>query len=78
MKIVSPTELRANIYRLLDEILATGNPLEIVKSGRRLRVVPVESVDKFDNLVRRSDVIIGDPDDLVGIEWADEVNLDLP
>jgi prevent-host-death family protein len=78
MKTVTPTELRSNIYHLLDEVLRTGIPLEINKSGRKLRIVPVEKVDKLQNLVSRPDAIKGDPDDLVDIHWEKDVNLDLP
>lgn len=78
MKTVTPTELRANIYRLLDEVLETGLPLEIKKGDQRLRIVPVEKADKFQNLIARPDVIQGDPDELVTVHWEHEVNLDLP
>ncbi|MCB9077387.1 MAG: type II toxin-antitoxin system Phd/YefM family antitoxin [Anaerolineaceae bacterium] len=67
MKIVTPTELRANIYRLLDEILQTNVPIEVKRGNRLLRIVPVEKPDKFQNLVSMPDVIWGDPEDLVTV-----------
>lgn len=78
MKTVTPTQLRANIYNLLDEVLQTGLPLEIKKGDKKLRIVPVDKVDKLKNLVSRPEAIQGDPDELVEINWMDEVNLDLP
>ncbi len=78
MKTVTPTELRANIYNLLDEVLTTNVPIEINKGGNRLRIIPVKKGDKLQNLVPRPDVIQGNPDDLVNINWKEEVNLDLP
>ncbi len=51
VKTVTPTELRTNIYRLLDEVLQTGVPIEIRRGDRRLRIEPVEKPDKFLNLV---------------------------
>jgi prevent-host-death family protein len=78
MKIVTPTELRANIYQLLDEVLQTGLPIEIKKGERRLRIVPVERQDKFQILASRPDVIQGDPEDLVTLKWEGEAKLDLP
>jgi hypothetical protein len=78
MKSVTPTELRGNLYNLLDEILSTGIPLEIERGGKRLRIIPVETVDKLQGLVHRPDVIQGDPEDLVNLSWEEEVNLDLP
>lgn len=76
MKEVTVTELRSNIYNLLEEVLETGVPLEVSKGGRRLRIAPVTPVDKLANLVKRPDVITGDPEDLVHIEW--EYTVDLP
>ena len=78
MKTISPTELRANIYQLLDEVLITGIPLQINKSGQILKIIPLEPVDKFTKLVPKPGVIQGDPEDLVEISWEDEFNLDLP
>ena len=77
MKTVTPTQLRANIYNLLDEVLETGIPLEIRKGDKKLKIVPLETVDKFQNLVSRPEVIKGDPETLAEISWEDEVNLDL-
>ena len=78
MKTVTPTQLRTNIYNLLDEVLKTGLPLEIKKGDKKLRIVPVDAINKLKNLIARPDVIQGDPDDLVEIDWMDDVNLDLP
>ena len=78
MKTITPTELRANIYKLLDEVLRTGLPIEIKKGDRRLRLIPIEKNDKFNNLISRPDVIHGDPEELVTISWEEEVTLDLP
>jgi prevent-host-death family protein len=76
MKIVTATELRGNIYSLLEEVLATGVPIEVKKGGRKLRIVPADSVDKLQNLVYRPEVILGDANDLADLEW--EFGLDLP
>ncbi len=78
MKTVTPTELRANIYKLLDEVLQTGLPLEIKKGDQRLRIVPIAQKDKFQNLIPRPDVIRGDPESLVALNWEEAVTLDFP
>lgn len=78
MKTITPTQLRADIYNLLDEILKTGLPLEIKKGDKKLKIVPVGQVDKLKNLIARPEVIQGDPDNLPDIDWTHEVNLDLP
>ena len=51
---LTATELRKNIYKLLDEILETGNPLEIERKGKRLRIFPDEPKSKLDNLKKRN------------------------
>ena len=78
MKTVTATELRTNIYQLLDEVLRSGLPIEVKKGDRKLRIVPVEKVDKFQNLVYRPDAVQGDPEELVTLSWEGEVGLDLP
>lgn len=77
-KQITPTQLRQNLYNLLDEVLNTGIPLEINRGGKLLRIMPVEKVDKLKRLKKRPDVIVGHPDDLIDISWEGEVNLDLP
>jgi prevent-host-death family protein len=78
MKTVSPTELRNNIYKLLDEVLNSGIPIEINKGGKLLRIVPVEKINKLANLTKRPGIITGNPDDLVDIRWEKELNLNIP
>lgn len=78
MKTVTATELRTNIYRLLDEVLQSGLPIEVKRGDRTLRIVPVEKPDKLHGLVHRPEVIQGDPEDLVALSWEGEIGLDLP
>ena len=78
MKKVTLTELSNNIEHLLDEVLKTGIPIEINKNGRLLKIVPVEENDKLQNLIFKPDVVQGNPDDLVNINWEQEMNIDLP
>jgi prevent-host-death family protein len=78
MKTITVTELRGNIYKIIDEVLRTGIPIEINKGGKKLRIIPAEQPDKLQNLISRPDVIKGNPEDIVNITWEREVNLDLP
>ncbi|MBN2010912.1 type II toxin-antitoxin system Phd/YefM family antitoxin [candidate division KSB1 bacterium] len=77
MKTITVTELRGNIYNLLDEVLNTGVPIQITKGDKKLKIMPVDKVDKLQNLVSRPHAIKGNPDDLVNIHWESEVNLDI-
>ncbi|MEI8083231.1 MAG: type II toxin-antitoxin system Phd/YefM family antitoxin [Actinomycetes bacterium] len=69
---ISITELRSNLYRLVDRVLADGTPLEIERNGRLLTISATPPTSKFDALAVRPDVIAGDPEDLVHGDWSDE------
>jgi hypothetical protein len=69
---VSASQLRADIYRLLDQVLETGEPLEIERKGRILKIVAEEGPRGFDALEPHPDAIIGDPDSLVHMDWSSE------
>jgi hypothetical protein len=70
--VVTASALRADIYRILDAVLETGDPVEIERNGRRLRIVADEQLAKLDRLVGRSDAVIGDSDELIHLDWSDE------
>jgi hypothetical protein len=70
--VVTASELRQNVYRLLDEVLETGVPLEGERGGRRLRIVPEEPVSKLARLVPHPDALVGDPEDFEHIDWFHE------
>jgi hypothetical protein len=73
---VSATQLRTNVYRLLDEVLETGRPLEIERNGKTLVISPKEEKSLLDRLPRREGFIVGDPNDLIHIDWSSEWNPD--
>ena len=51
MKVTAST-LRQNVYSILDQALATGEPVEILRKGRRLRIVPEQKPSKLARLKR--------------------------
>lgn len=69
---VTATELRQQIYRLLDEVLESGEPLEVVRKGRRLRIVADEPRDPLARITPIEGLIAGDPEDLVALDWSSE------
>jgi prevent-host-death family protein len=75
---VTASELRQNIYRLLDEVLATGKPLEIERKGRRLRIVPAEPHSRLERIRPHRGAIVGDPDELVHLDWSQAWSGELP
>jgi hypothetical protein len=76
---LTASKLRANVYRLLDEVLDTGKPLEIERNGKLLVIAPKEEKkkgSKLDNLPQRQGAIVGDPDELIHMDWSSEWNPD--
>ena len=69
---VSTSELRANIYRLLDRVIETGEPLEIVRKGRVLRVVSEQPSGKLARLRPHPGFMKDDPESYVHLDWSDE------
>jgi hypothetical protein len=74
---LNASTLRENIYRLLDSVLETGQPLEIERKGKLLRVIPVPGSSKIGNLVKH-DCLRGDPESIVHLDWSREWRHDLP
>ncbi len=69
---LTASKLRENIYRILDRVLKTGKPVEIVRGGKRLKIVPVESKGNLDNLVKRPEYLRCDPEEIVHMDWSKE------
>ena len=70
---ISPSALRANLYKLIDQVIATGEPLEIARRGVIVRLVPPKAKGSWlDELPRRDGVVTGDPDDLPDVDWSDQ------
>lgn len=68
---ITPTQLRANIYEYLDQVLESGEPLEIVRKGRVLRISLEEPLRPLSRLEPHPDYLEGDPEDLVHLDWSD-------
>ncbi len=74
---MSVTALRQNLFKVVDQVLDTGVPVEIERHGKKLLLIPAEPVSKLVNLKRRH-IIVGDPEDLVDLqvcEWREPDNV---
>jgi hypothetical protein len=71
---LTASKLRENIYKVLDQVLETGVPAEIVRGHRRLKIVPADEVPagKLTRLKVRPKALVGDPEDLVHMDWSKE------
>jgi len=67
---LTASRLRQDIYRILDEVLETGVPVEIERRGKVLRIVPPQDCSKLDSLPRR-DYMETDPEEIVHIDWSE-------
>lgn len=69
---LTASQLRANIYRILDQVAESGVPVEIVRRRRRLKIVPADDARprKLDRLKPRPKALRGDPERLVHLDWS--------
>jgi len=70
--LVTPTDFRQNLFKLLDEIIQTGQTLEINRNGNIIQVIPPKKSSKLDRLVAHPDTVIGNSDEIVSIDWSGE------
>ena len=68
---VTASTLRENLYQILDEAISTGVPVEVIRKGELLRIVPERRVSKLSRLKKRKG-FHGDPDDVIGMDWLKE------
>ena len=68
---ITASKLRENVYRILDEAISTGTPVEVIRKGTVLRIVPEKRVSKLARLKTRKG-FKGDPDEIIGIDWLKE------
>ena len=68
-KAMTATELRKDIYRVLDEVLETGVPQEVTRGARTLMIVPAGGRRlRLEDLPRR-EASSCSPDELVETSW---------
>jgi hypothetical protein len=71
-RIVTASELRANVYKLLDEVIETGAALEVERKGRLIRIVAEAPRSKLDRLQKRPGFVRGDASSIVHLDWSSE------
>lgn len=73
---ISITELRANIYNIVDDIIKTGQPVDIERAGKKLRILSINDgqnyTGKLNKLIARPEAISGSPEDFTHIDWSHE------
>lgn len=69
--VITTSALRQNLYRLLDQVLETGVPLEIKRKGKILKIIPPPENDKLDKMPERN-IMNEDPEEYIHIDWSSE------
>ncbi len=76
-ELMTITALRQQLFKIVDQVIATGIPVEIERQGHRVKIVLDEKKSKLANLTAH-DCIVGNPDDLISLdvaEWNETENL---
>ena len=63
---ISATELRQNLYRIIDTVIRTGEPVEVARKHGAVRIVPEAGRSIWDSLEVHEGVA-GD----VEVDWSD-------
>lgn len=69
---MTASKLRQDIYRILDSVIETGEPVEIDRNGVLLRIVPDKyAFKKLDKLKKRT-LTDENSDNFTHIDWTSE------
>ena len=68
---LTASKLRENIYRILDQVLETGVPVEIRRKGKTVRIIAAEPPPKLERLKQRI-YLLEDPEAIVHLDWSAE------
>jgi hypothetical protein len=72
---LTASKLREDIYNILDAVLATGEPVEIERKGRRLLIsADKPPASRLDKIRKRPGMITGSPTDLAEVDWSGSWN----
>lgn len=78
MEKITLTQLRQNLFQVVDQLLAKGETLAIERNGQTLLLVPQSQGSRLGKLKARPLMQQGQPEDLLNLEvaaWQEEKNL---
>ena len=76
---ISKLQVDGEMYQLLEQVINTQVPVEIAFKGKKLLIILEKPTsDKLANLVPHPDCLVGDPEDIVHLDWSKEIHDDLP
>lgn len=70
--IVTPTQLRENIYKILDDVIETQRPIEISRKGQVVRLIfeQKKHPGKLPNIKAHPEAFCVDPDSFIQVDWS--------
>jgi len=68
---LTASKLRENIYRILDQVIETGVPVEVRRKGRIVKIIAEEQPTRTERLRPRA-YLREDPEKLVHCDWSQE------
>lgn len=71
---MTPTELRKNIYKVLDSIAETGKPVTIQRNGKMFTIIcesPKGKLERLSNKIHPK-AYKGNSDEVITMDWSSE------
>lgn len=72
MKAITITELRANLYNIVDQLIQTGAAVEVQCNGHKIKIILADAPSKLERLTPKPYAFNGDPEDIVHCDWLNE------
>ncbi len=69
---ITASRLRADVYKILDRIIESGRPVEILRNGKLLEIALKQPQASPKPGTGRRRAMIGDPEDFVHWNWLGE------
>lgn len=73
----SVTTLRTHLYEYIDQLIVSGVPIELERKGHKIKIVLDDPPAKLNNLKIRPKFILGDPDDIIDMDWLQNWNREI-
>ena len=75
---MSYIEIKQAFDHVLENVVSTATPIQFEFKGKTLMISVVNGTDKFACLEPHPDCLVGDPEEIVHVDWSGEVHHDLP
>lgn len=74
---ISKFHIGNDVYQLLEKVLETESPIEIEFKGKMFIIDLLKSSNKLSKLQPHPECLIGNPEDIVHLDWTGELHDDL-